>query len=131
MSGASESRSIKLVSPIDSIDTMCYTKIILLCLLLILSISSGVDVNVHELKIGETFSNSTSDNSEFIFYFNMTEQNLMSEDALISQNKPLPPDSITTLKITANIDQDISSPVMFSIRYNYLTTSWNLPYSNR
>ena len=131
MQVASVSPIIKLVCPIEPSDMMCYTEIVLLCLLLILSSSTGVDVNIHELKIGETFSNSTSDNLEFILLFNMTEQNLMSEDALISQNKPLPPDSITTLKITANIDQDISTPVMFSIRYNYLTTSWNLPYSNR
>ena len=128
---ASDSLSVELVRPIESSDTMCYTEIILLCLLFISSTSTAVDVNIRELKIGETFSNSTSDNLEFIFLFNMTEQNLMSEDALISQNKPLPPDSITTLKITANIDQDIAIPVMFSIRYNYLTTSWNLPYSNR
>ena len=93
--------------------------------------SRGIQVEVQELVFNEIYRNSTNDTLEYIFYFNMTELNLMSEDSLISQNKPLGQDAITSLKITATVEEDVSSPVMFSIRYNYITTSWNLPYSTR
>ena len=90
-----------------------------------------VNVHVEELSIGTLYKNTTNDSQEYLFYFQMNELNLISEESLISQNKPLSQDAISTLKITATIEEDELSPVMFSIRYNYITTSWNLPYSSR
>ena len=91
----------------------------------------GINVTVQELSIGKNHSFTANDSVEYIFYFNTTELNLISEDALISQNNPLPPDAITTLKITTTVAADALVPMMFSIRYNFETTSWNLPYSKR
>ena len=113
-------------------------------------IYSQVTVNVQEIEIGQKYSFSIDNQQgrdkvmfltlqcldvvEYLLHFK-TLTSRLSREAIQSKISPLLAETVATVKIQTSVSsissRSLDSPLLFSLRYNFINEGWKLPYSNR